>query len=42
MIYKCLKCKKEVNIEDRVRCPFCGFRILTKPRPSFKKRILAR
>lgn len=42
MNYKCLKCKKEVSVEDRIRCPYCGFRILTKVRSPFKKRVLAR
>ncbi|MFH0832340.1 MAG: DNA-directed RNA polymerase subunit P [Candidatus Aenigmatarchaeota archaeon] len=36
---KCLNCKKEFEIDDKIRCPFCGFRILAKPRATFKKRI---
>jgi DNA-directed RNA polymerase subunit RPC12/RpoP len=37
-----MKCRKEFEIEDRVRCPFCGFRIVVKARTPFKKRIKAR
>ena len=31
-----------MEIEDRVRCPYCGFRIIVKARPEFKKRVQAR
>jgi DNA-directed RNA polymerase subunit RPC12/RpoP len=40
--YKCLKCKKDLDLEDKVRCPFCGFRIVIKARPQAAKRVLAR
>ena len=40
--YVCIKCKKEFEIEDRIRCPFCGFRVVSKTRPIFRKRVLAR
>ncbi len=40
--YKCLKCKKDLDLEDKVRCPFCGFRIVIKARPQSVKRVLAR
>ena len=42
MTYKCMKCKKDFEMEDRVRCPFCGFRVISKTRPVFRKRIIAR
>jgi DNA-directed RNA polymerase subunit RPC12/RpoP len=42
MGYVCLKCKKEVEIEEKIRCPFCGFRIIAKARPEKPKRVLAR
>lgn len=35
--YKCLNCRKEVSTEDvkkRVRCPYCGYRILIKVRSA--------
>lgn len=42
MEYKCVKCRKEFSGEDRIRCPFCGFRIAVKVRPVFRKRVVAR
>lgn len=39
MTYKCMSCKKEVSMEDikkRVRCPYCGYRILVKSRSPVK------
>jgi DNA-directed RNA polymerase subunit RPC12/RpoP len=42
MAYRCLKCKKELELEDKIRCPFCGFRIVVKARPGTPKRVLAR
>ncbi|MBI2075943.1 MAG: DNA-directed RNA polymerase subunit P [Candidatus Aenigmarchaeota archaeon] len=41
-MYMCMKCRKEFELEDRVRCPLCGFRIIVKVRPVFRKRVLAR
>ncbi len=43
MGYKCLKCRKVIEkIEDKVRCPFCGYRIFVKERPRTIKRVRAR
>jgi DNA-directed RNA polymerase subunit P len=43
MAYKCVKCGKETEkIIDRVRCPFCGFRIFIKKRPQVIKKVKAR
>ncbi|MFH0949049.1 MAG: DNA-directed RNA polymerase subunit P [Candidatus Aenigmatarchaeota archaeon] len=42
MNYICIKCKKEFELEDKVRCPLCGYRIIAKARPVFKKRVVAR
>jgi len=42
MVYVCMKCRKEFELEDRVRCPFCGFRVIAKVRPLFRKRVRAR
>ncbi|QQG39941.1 MAG: DNA-directed RNA polymerase subunit P [Candidatus Aenigmatarchaeota archaeon] len=39
MPYKCLSCRKEISTEDvkkRVRCPYCGYRILVKTRAAVK------
>lgn len=38
----CIKCKKLFEFEDRIRCPHCGFRIIAKKRPVFRKRVIAR
>jgi len=43
MAFKCLKCKKIIeSAEERVRCPFCGYRIFSKMRPEVVKRVKAR
>jgi DNA-directed RNA polymerase subunit P len=43
-MYKCIKCKKIVSefIENRIMCPYCGYRILVKVRPESIKRVQAR
>jgi DNA-directed RNA polymerase subunit RPC12/RpoP len=41
MRYVCLKCRKESDAEDKIRCSYCGFRILAKTRTPFKKRVHA-
>ena len=40
--YRCIQCKKEFAMEDKIRCPFCGMRIIVKSRPEFRKRVRAR
>ncbi|MBI2583979.1 MAG: DNA-directed RNA polymerase subunit P [Candidatus Aenigmarchaeota archaeon] len=40
-MYRCFSCKKEVEIEDKVRCSYCGFRILVKARPEVVRRVKA-
>jgi DNA-directed RNA polymerase subunit P len=46
MIYKCLDCGKEVDVDlktaRKIQCPFCGYRILRKPRPKIIKKVSAR
>lgn len=45
MTYKCLKCEKDIEKDDlrrRIRCPFCGYRILKKKRAAGVKEIKAR
>lgn len=45
MAYKCLKCEEEIESEDlrrRIRCPFCGHRILKKERREDVKEVKAR
>ncbi|MBU3896502.1 MAG: DNA-directed RNA polymerase subunit P [Nanoarchaeota archaeon] len=44
-MYKCLNCGKEVSLEqanEKIRCPFCGYRIIMKTRPKKVVRVLAR
>jgi DNA-directed RNA polymerase subunit P len=42
-MYKCVKCKKVVSkLEDKIRCPYCGFRIFVKLRPKVVKRVQAK
>lgn len=42
-MYKCLSCKKTIaKIEDKIRCPYCGYRIFVKMRPTTVKRVQAR
>jgi len=45
MEYICYTCGKEVTPEEitkRIRCPYCGGKILFKKRPETVKRIKAR
>jgi len=40
MAYKCLKCKKIIEeVDERVRCPYCGYRIFVKIRPKVIKKV---
>jgi len=42
-MYKCMGCKKAVaKIEDKIRCPYCGYRIFAKVRPAILKKVQAR
>jgi len=42
-MYKCIKCKKIIpKLEEKIRCPYCGFRIFVKLRPPVVKRVRAR
>jgi DNA-directed RNA polymerase subunit P len=45
MEYICYTCGKHVTLEDiakRIRCPYCGGKILFKERPEIVKRVKAR
>jgi len=40
-----MNCGKDVSEEDmkkRIRCPYCGYRILLKKRPQIPKKVKAR
>jgi len=43
VMYKCLNCGKQVNMElkdaKKIICPYCGYRILEKSRPKVVKKI---
>jgi len=44
-MYKCLNCGKilqEKDVQKRVICPYCGYRIVIKMRPQTIKEVLAR
>lgn len=44
-MYRCMKCSKEVKIEPkekRIRCPYCGHKILVKARSGAVKEVKAR
>ncbi|MBR9677466.1 DNA-directed RNA polymerase subunit P [Candidatus Woesearchaeota archaeon] len=43
-VYKCFHCNKEVSMDylrKKVRCPYCGSKMLFKPRTRVTK-VLAR
>ena len=46
LMYQCLNCSKPVKLDlktaRKIQCPFCGHRILIKPRPSVLKKVVAR
>jgi len=42
-MYKCIKCKKTISkVDEKIRCPYCGFRIFIKLRPTVVKKVQAR
>jgi len=45
-MYICLNCGREVDIDLRttkkIICPFCGYRILKKPRSNIMKKVEAK
>jgi len=43
-MYKCLKCGKEVDLKhvrEKVRCPYCGYRIVIKESPKTVVKVKA-
>jgi DNA-directed RNA polymerase subunit P len=43
-MYKCLRCNKEIEekqIRGKIRCPFCGYRIIIKKETKILKKIKA-
>ena len=45
-MYKCVECGKEVDVDLRktkkIICPFCGYRIIRKPRPAVIRKVSSR
>lgn len=41
MGWKCYNCKKVVKEPHTVKCPYCGYRILYKERPSVVRKVKA-
>jgi DNA-directed RNA polymerase subunit P len=45
VVYRCAKCGREVKLDlataREVRCPYCGSKILYKPRPRVARRVKA-
>ena len=44
IIYVCVHCKSkitstELELTPEIKCPFCGYRVLRKTRPSIVKRV---
>jgi len=44
-VFICLKCKRMIDPSTsemrRIRCPFCGYKILAKARPKVIKSVLS-
>ncbi len=42
-MYKCIRCKKVIDeYDNKIRCPYCGFRIYSKIRPEIVRRVVAK
>ena len=40
MVYVCAKCGKKIeNVDEFVRCTFCGGKILLKSRPNIAREV---
>lgn len=39
MAWKCLACGKRVENVKIVKCPYCGYRVLSKERPLVVKKV---
>jgi DNA-directed RNA polymerase subunit P len=44
ILYVCVHCKSkitdtELELTPEIKCPFCGYRVLRKIRPSIVKRV---
>ena len=42
-MFKCINCKRILpKLEDKIRCPYCGARIVSKMRPEVVKKVQAK
>jgi len=44
-MYKCLKCGEKIDlkqIREKIRCPYCGYRVIVKERPETVIRVKAK
>lgn len=46
VVYKCVECGKEVDLDlsktKKIICPYCGYRIIRKPRPAVIRKVEVR
>lgn len=43
-MYKCLHCEKVIDIKEikeKIRCPYCGYRVVIKESPKTVTRVKA-
>jgi len=43
-MYRCLKCGKDIDmkqVKDKIRCPYCGYRIIIKKAPTILVKVKA-
>lgn len=44
-MYVCLRCGKDIKLDEnfrKIRCPFCGYKVLTKKRGEIVRTVKAR
>lgn len=40
MAYVCVHCRKKIkDLENSIRCPYCGSRIFVKARPNLPREV---
>lgn len=44
-MYKCLNCRKSIDIEqikEKIRCPYCGYKVVIKTPPKTVVKVQAK